>query len=90
MTTLNVLRYTALGAGLVYGFIHVESLKKKGKVEVEKYQFERQEKLVEDAKKEWKLQHPSKAPQGGKIDLSKSDLDWAQVVDDAIKTLDAA
>ncbi len=90
MTTINVLRYFALGCGLVYGFVHEKNLKSQGKKEREEYKVSQKQKLIDEAKKEWKLQHAVKINKTGKIDWESKDLDWGKAIDDTLKTLESA
>lgn len=88
MTTLNVLRYVALGSGLVYGFVHVKTLKKQGKKEEATFDLAQEQKLVDEAKKQWQELHPVK--QTGKIDWDSKDLDWDKAIEQTLSGLDTA
>lgn len=50
MSTLNVFRYSLLGAGVVYGFIHRNSLESAHKEESRLAQWSKEEKLIAEAK----------------------------------------
>ncbi len=90
MTTVNVLRYFALGSGLVYGFVHDKNLKSQGKREIEEQKAAHKQKLIDEAKKEWQLQHQVKIDKAGKIDWESKDLDWGKAIEDTLKTLESA
>ncbi|KAL2814795.1 ATP synthase E chain-domain-containing protein [Aspergillus granulosus] len=51
---VNVLRYSALVAGLVYGFYHQSSITASVKRADADREYARQERLIEQAKAEWK------------------------------------
>ncbi|KAI9373164.1 ATP synthase E chain-domain-containing protein [Aspergillus egyptiacus] len=51
---VNVLRYSALVAGLVYGFYHQSSISASIKRAEAEREYARQERLIEQAKAEWK------------------------------------
>ncbi len=54
LAALQVLRYSALVAGLVYGVYHQSSINSQAKrVEIE-HEYTRKERLIEQAKAEWK------------------------------------
>ncbi|PLB44742.1 hypothetical protein P170DRAFT_415445 [Aspergillus steynii IBT 23096] len=67
---VNVLRYSALVAGLVYGFYHQSSITSSAKRADADREYARQERLIEQAKAEWKKKtapQESKAQNGGVI-----------------------
>ncbi|KAL4944343.1 hypothetical protein BDV06DRAFT_220393 [Aspergillus oleicola] len=51
---VNVLRYSALVAGLVYGFYHQSSISSTARRAEADREYARQERLIEQAKAEWK------------------------------------
>ncbi|KAF9894246.1 hypothetical protein FE257_007748 [Aspergillus nanangensis] len=51
---VNVLRYSALVAGLVYGVYHQSSITSSAKQADAQREYARQERLIEQAKAEWK------------------------------------
>ncbi|KAJ6109681.1 hypothetical protein N7486_001916 [Penicillium sp. IBT 16267x] len=51
---VNVLRYSALVAGLVYGVYHQSSLNSIAKRAEVEHEYARKERLIEQAKAEWK------------------------------------
>jgi len=67
---VNVLRYSALVAGLIYGVYHQSSLSAKAKhAEIDR-EYKRKESLIEQAKAEWKKKTVSmekKSESGGLI-----------------------
>ncbi|TDZ22343.1 ATP synthase subunit e [Colletotrichum sidae] len=59
---VNVLRYTALGLGIFYGFTHQRSITSSQKAAAAAKEYERKEKLIEQAKAEFaKKNAPVKA-----------------------------
>ncbi|OQD78605.1 hypothetical protein PENDEC_c001G04958 [Penicillium decumbens] len=51
---VNVLRYSALVAGIVYGVYHQSSLNSTAKRTEIEHEYARKERLIEQAKAEWK------------------------------------
>ncbi|OQE31479.1 hypothetical protein PENSTE_c001G09400 [Penicillium steckii] len=51
---VNVLRYSALVAGLVYGVYHQSSLNSQAKRTEIEHEYTRKERLIEQAKAEWR------------------------------------
>ncbi|KAL0936488.1 mitochondrial f0 subunit e [Colletotrichum truncatum] len=63
---VNVLRYTALGLGIFYGFTHQRSITASQKAAAAQKEYERKEKLIEQAKAEFaKKNSPVKAADAG-------------------------
>lgn len=58
--TVNVLRYTALGSGVIYGLYHQRRLTSQAKLRESHAECERKEALIQQAKAEWAKRHPSK------------------------------
>lgn len=54
LTTIQVLRYSALVAGLVYGVYHQSSITSQAKRAEIEHEYSRKERLIEQAKAEWK------------------------------------
>ncbi|KAG5365663.1 ATP synthase subunit e [Yarrowia sp. B02] len=77
--TLNVLRWSALGAGVVYGFVHNRTLYSEAEKKVADAKYKKQEKLIEQAKAEWARLHPAPAAAAGGAELDitsdKFDID---------------
>ncbi|KAK9900877.1 hypothetical protein P389DRAFT_166382 [Cystobasidium minutum MCA 4210] len=53
MSTLNVVRYTALFSGIVYGFVHNRTLYKEAEDKKAKAAIKQRESWIEQAKKEY-------------------------------------
>ncbi|CAH00743.1 F1F0 ATP synthase subunit e [Kluyveromyces lactis] len=94
MSTLNVLRYSALALGVVAGFKTDLSLKSEAQKQEEQNQLHAQLKLVEQAKAEYAKLHPPKkeikaatAGSSAKIDLEDPNLDYASVILSAVESL---
>lgn len=74
--TLNVLRWSALGAGVVYGFVHNRTLYSQAEKKVADAQFKKQEKLIDQAKAEWARLHPAPVASTGVVtDISDDKFD---------------
>ncbi|AOW06277.1 ATP synthase E chain-domain-containing protein [Yarrowia lipolytica] len=74
--TLNVLRWSALGAGVVYGFVHNRTLYSQAEKKVADAKFKKQEKLIEQAKAEWARLHPAPVASTGVVtDISDDKFD---------------
>ncbi|KAL1975253.1 hypothetical protein VTN31DRAFT_3645 [Thermomyces dupontii] len=54
---VNVLRYSALAAGVVYGFWHQATLDARAKKAEAEREYRRKEKLIEQAKAEYRKRH---------------------------------
>ena len=80
MSTVNVLRWSALAAGVFYGFSHQRTITVTQKAEHERHEYENKQKLINQAKAEYaKLKNPTPAsaddgttdPSNPKFDLEK-------------------
>ncbi|KAL1408248.1 F1F0 ATP synthase subunit e, mitochondrial [Vanrija albida] len=85
MATQNVVRYTAIIAGVIYGFSHASTLQKKADADYIKHASERREKLIEQARKAYaQKQIDDKKPKSDlitdpedpKFDLEKLFASW--------------
>ncbi|KAI5817099.1 ATP synthase E chain-domain-containing protein [Pyronema omphalodes] len=65
--TVNVLRYSALGAGVVYGFYHQQQLNSASKVHQAQAEWKHKEALIAQAKAEWAKKHPVKQAGPGEV-----------------------
>lgn len=91
MSTVNVLRYSALGLGLFYGFKNDSFLRYTSCKERQDKEFEDKLKLVEEAKKEYarlnrpkKIESPTSATE---VNWEDPNLDYASVVLKVVETL---
>jgi len=57
-STTNVIRYSALGLGIFYGFTRQNKLTAKAKIRQAENEYHRKEKLIMQAKAEWAKKHP--------------------------------
>ncbi|KAG2415691.1 hypothetical protein HFD88_006882 [Aspergillus terreus] len=64
---VNVLRYSALVAGLVYGVYHQSSINTSAKRAEAEREYARQERLIQQAKAEWKKRTAPKDTQNNGI-----------------------
>ncbi|PWY89356.1 hypothetical protein BO70DRAFT_359637 [Aspergillus heteromorphus CBS 117.55] len=64
---VNVLRYSALVAGLVYGVYHQSSITASAKRAEAQHEYARQERLIEQAKAEWKKKTAPKDTQNSGV-----------------------
>jgi len=60
MANPQVLRYSALGAGILYGLYHQRKLSSQAKAASEQAKYQHKEALIEQAKAEWARKHPVK------------------------------
>ncbi|PWW79247.1 hypothetical protein C7212DRAFT_304135 [Tuber magnatum] len=60
--TTNVIRYSALGLGIFYGFTYQNKLSAQAKIRKAENEYHRKEKLIMQAKAEWAKKH---LPAGG-------------------------
>ncbi|KDQ15644.1 hypothetical protein BOTBODRAFT_187098 [Botryobasidium botryosum FD-172 SS1] len=80
--TINVVRYTALATGVLYGVAHRRTLQNRENAKREKHEIERKEKLLERAKDAWKAKNSPPAqdlitnPDDPKFDLEKLVAHW--------------
>jgi len=66
LTTANqVLRWSALGFGVFYGFSHQSSITTRDKLAQAKHEYEKQQGLIQQAKAEWARTHPSETKSSG-------------------------
>ncbi|CCF57172.1 hypothetical protein KAFR_0C01790 [Kazachstania africana CBS 2517] len=87
MSTINVLRYSALGLGLVVGFKTDWSLRSAAKRKKQELEYQEQVKLIEEARAEYaKLYSPMIAKQGN-VDFEDPNLDYAAVIMNAVTSL---
>ncbi|KAI5298184.1 hypothetical protein KEM56_004261 [Ascosphaera pollenicola] len=56
---VNILRWSALGAGLFYGFAHQRSLDSQAQVAQAEREYKRKEQLIQQARAEYKKRHPA-------------------------------
>ncbi|PHH91443.1 hypothetical protein CDD83_451 [Cordyceps sp. RAO-2017] len=55
-TGVNVLRWSALGLGVFYGFSHQRTIRATQRAEHEKHEYEQKQKLIDQAKAEYAKQ----------------------------------
>lgn len=87
MSTVNVLRYSALALGLVVGLRTDRNLNCSAKKQIEEVKFQKQVALVKEAKAEWAKIHPPKAVDSQNVDLEDPNLDYAAVILNAVESL---
>lgn len=90
MSTLNVLRYSALALGVVVGVKTDFSLKSEAAKKSEENEYAAKLKLIEQAKEQYAKLHAKKeAPKtsGEKFDLEDPNLDYASVILSAVDSL---
>lgn len=85
--TVQVFRYSALVAGVFYGFTTDISLKAESQKKKEEAEFQKKVKLIAEAKAEYKKLNPPKVAATG-FDLENPDLDFAKAIESAIETLE--
>lgn len=90
MSTVNVLRYSALAIGAAVGLKTDLGLKSEAAKKSEEKEYTDKLKLIEQAKAEYaKLHAPKKveSQSSGKIDLEDPNLDYAKVILGAVDSL---
>ncbi|KAF5013523.1 hypothetical protein FDECE_483 [Fusarium decemcellulare] len=78
-TGVNVLRWSALGLGIFYGFTHQRAITRTQRAEHAEHEYQKKQKLIDQAKAEFaKKQNPTSAadsvitdPSDPKFDLEK-------------------
>ncbi|KAK9379657.1 ATP synthase E chain-domain-containing protein [Kockiozyma suomiensis] len=81
MSALNVFRWTALGAGVVYGAVHSFSLASARKAKHAADDWAHKEALIAQAKAEYAKLHPKPATTGAVLDLSDPNFDYAKYLE---------
>ncbi|KAK6456622.1 ATP synthase E chain-domain-containing protein [Scheffersomyces xylosifermentans] len=88
----NVLRYSLLGAGIVYGAVHRYSLESAVAEKKAASQWKSEEKLIKQAKAEYAKLNPSKEPvtpaAAGSINWEDPNLDIGSALESLIQKLD--
>ncbi|ODV64381.1 F1F0 ATP synthase subunit e ASCRUDRAFT_74018 [Ascoidea rubescens DSM 1968] len=93
MSTLSVLRYSVLGAGILYGFTHDRSLQNTAAKSKADHDYAKQEKLIQQAKdayiksKQQPLQSTAQSPQLSNINLDDPKADFAQLILSSVESL---
>lgn len=91
MSTVNVLRYSALGLGLFFGFRNDMILKCNAKKKEEQSQYEEKLRLVEEAKKEYAKLHPVATPKdtpaNTSFNLEDPNIDFEKVILNTVESL---
>ncbi|CCE88974.1 Piso0_001768 [Millerozyma farinosa CBS 7064] len=88
--TFNVLRYSALGAGVVYGAAHRYNLEKSEHEKQTAAQWKKEEKLIKQAKQEYAKLKGDNKPQvaGGAINWEDENLDFGKALESLIQKLE--
>ncbi|CAR57990.1 uncharacterized protein GVI51_H06919 [Nakaseomyces glabratus] len=90
MSTVNVLRYSALGLGLLVGLKTDFSLRGAAAKKLEEEEFSKRQQLIADAKAEWAKLHPPKTKATTKeINFDDPNLDFGELIVNAVNALDA-
>ena len=90
MSTFNVLRYSALGAGILYGAIHRQSLESCHQEETARKEWVAREKLINQAKQEFAKTKAVAAPAVSSTGVNWEDpnLDIGAALEGLIQKLD--
>lgn len=89
--TFNVLRYSFLGAGIVYGAVHRYNLESSETEKQALAQWKKEEKLIKQAKAEFNKANASKTvtPQAsGSINWEDPNLDIGKALESLVQKLD--
>ncbi|KAL8420159.1 hypothetical protein RB594_003077 [Gaeumannomyces avenae] len=74
MSTTNVLRYTALGLGVLYGFSHQRKITSTQKTAAARHEYEHKQHLIEQAKAEFaKKSSPAAAAASSSVNTDFND-----------------
>lgn len=88
MSTFNVIRYSLLGAGVVYGAVHRYNLQAALEQQAKAAQYQAEEKLIRKAKAEYaRLTAPKDAPVGAAVNLEDPNLDFGKLVESWVQKL---
>lgn len=89
-TTFNVVRYSLLGAGVVYGFVHRYNLESAEEETRKVSQWKKEEKLIRQAKSEYaKLTAPKEVPSSATaFNLEDPNLDFGKVLESLVQKLE--
>lgn len=89
-TNFNVLRYSLLGAGILYGAVHRYNLEAAQETKQKQAQWNKEEKLIRQAKAEYaKLNAPKEAPAStSSFNLEDPNLDFGKVLESLVQKLE--
>lgn len=87
-TNFNVLRYSLLGAGVVYGAVHRYSLEGAVKAAEKQAAWDKEVKLIKQAKAEYAKLNPPKASSEGSVNWEDPNLDIGQALESLVAKLD--
>lgn len=87
-TNFNVLRYSLLGAGVVYGAFHRYALKSGVEAAEKKAAYDKEVSLIKKAKAEFAKLNPPKSSTAGSINWEDPNLDFGQALESVIAKLD--
>ncbi|KAG7665567.1 TIM11 [[Candida] subhashii] len=90
MSTFNVIRWSFLGAGVVYGALHRQTLKSAAEEKSVASKFAQQQKLIDEAKAEYARLNPPKAATpvaSGSINWEDPNLDIGKALESLIEKL---
>lgn len=93
MSTFNVLRYSALGAGVLYGAVHRYNLESAVSEQHKAEEWKKQEKLIKEAKAEYaRLHAPKDKPSSGAglslKTLEDPNVDFGKVLESLVQKLE--
>lgn len=93
MSTFNVLRYSALGAGVLYGAVHRYNLESAVSEQHKANEWKKKEKLIKQAKAEYAKLHPAKEQPSTGAGLSLKtledpNLDFGKVLESLVQKLE--
>lgn len=89
-TNFNVLRYSLLGAGIVYGAVHRYNLESAEIKKAKQAEWTKEEKLIKKAKAEYaKLNAPKEQPSSAtSFNLEDPNLDFGKVFESLVQKLE--
>lgn len=86
--TLNVSRWSALGAGIIYGAYHRYSLELLSKKEQATAAYKKEERLIREAKAEYAKLNAPKQEKSASFNLEDPNLDFGKVLESFVQKLD--
>lgn len=90
MSTFNVVRYSLLGAGVLYGAVHRYNLEAAQQLHEKLVQWKKEEKLIKQAKAEYaKINPPKEVAQESPLafNLEDPNLDFGKAIESLIQKL---
>lgn len=90
MSSFNVLRYSALGAGILYGAVHRYNLESAASQEEKQAKFNQEAKLIREAKAEYAKLHAPKKQESSvtSVNFEDPNVDFGKVLESLVQKLE--